>query len=100
MRLIFRLTNKEGEMQMKKCVVVFKSRTQVMSFNDIMRQQGYQSKLVSTPKEAHIGCGISAEISKSNVGVALKIIKKAGFSSFHGIFLIERQGNRTSTTKI
>ena len=87
-------------MQMKRCVVVFKSRTQVMSFSDIMKSEGYPVKLVSTPKEARIGCGISAEISKSHVSVALKIIKKARFSSFYGIFLIERQGNRTSTTKI
>ncbi len=85
---------------MKRCVVVFKSRTQVMSFNDIMNREGYPSKLVSTPKEAHIGCGISAEISKSHVNIALKIIKKGEFSSFYGIFLIDRRGNRTSTTKI
>ena len=85
---------------MKKCVVVFKSRTQAMSFIDIMKREGYFAKIVSTPKEARIGCGISAEILKSNASVALKIVKRGGFSSFHGIFLIDKLGNRTSTTKI
>ena len=85
---------------MKKCVVVFKSRTQAMTFIDIMKRKEYFARIVSTPKEAHIGCGISAEILKSNVGVALKIVKREGFSSFYGIFLIDKLGNRTSTTKI
>ena len=85
---------------MKRCVVVFKSRTQVMYFIEIVSRNGIHAKSVSTPKEAKIGCGISAEIPLPDLSVALKIIKKVGFSSFYGVFLIEKRGNRTTTTKI
>ena len=91
------LLKEEG---MKRCVVVFKSRTQVMYFIELMTNSGAYAKAVATPKEAKIGCGISAEIPISNLSLALKIIKKVGFSSFYGVFLIEKRGNRTTTTKI
>ena len=85
---------------MKRCVVVFKSKTQVMYFIEIMKNNGVNAKSVSTPKEAKIGCGISAEVPYSSLSTSLKIIKKVGFDSFYGVFLIEKRGNRTTTTKI
>ena len=85
---------------MKRCVVVFKSRTQVMYFIEIMSKKGIYAKSVSTPKEAKIGCGISAEIPLNSLTLAQNIIKSIGFSSFYGIFLIEKRGLRTTTTKI
>lgn len=85
---------------MKRCIVVFKSRTQVMSFIEILSNNGVYAKAVATPKEAKIGCGISAEITLSSLSSALNIIKKVGFTSFYGVFLIEKRGNRTTTTKI
>ncbi len=85
---------------MKRCVVVFKSRTQVMYFIDIMNKNGHTAKSVSTPKEARIGCGISAEIKLSSLTYAYNVIKRVGFSSFYGVFIIEKRGERTTTTKI
>ncbi len=85
---------------MKRCVVVFKSRTQVMYFIEIMNKKGYTAKSVPTPKEARIGCGVSAEIKISSINYAYKLIKKVGFSSFYGMFIIEKRGERTTTTKI
>lgn len=85
---------------MKRCIVVFKSKTHVLYFIEIMLNNGVRAKSVSTPKEAKIGCGISAEIPLSSLSFALKIIKKVDFSSFYGVFLIEKRGDRTTTTKI
>ncbi len=85
---------------MKRCIVVFKSRTQVMYFIELMKNHGLSAKAVTTPKEARIGCGISAEISYSSLSTANSIIRRVGFSSFYGVFLIEKRGGRTTTTKI
>ncbi len=85
---------------MKRCVVVFKSRTEVMYFIETVKNYGVYAKTVSTPKEAKIGCGLSSEIPLSSLTLALKIIKNVGFNSFYGVFLIEKKGNRTITTKI
>ncbi|MBO5926645.1 MAG: DUF3343 domain-containing protein [Clostridia bacterium] len=85
---------------MKKCVVVFKSRTQVMSFIDFLSKKGIYARGVPTPKEARVGCGISAEIPYSYLTDAKRAVRIGNFSSFYGIFLIEKRGNRTTTTKI
>jgi hypothetical protein len=71
-----------------------------MYFIEIMASNNVYAKAVATPKEAKIGCGISAEIPLSALSLALNVIKKVGFSSFYGVFLIEKHGNRTITTKI
>ncbi len=71
-----------------------------MYFIEIMSKKGVFVKTVSTPKEAKIGCGISAEIPTSAINLAQGVIKSVGFSSFYGIFLIEKRGLRITTTKI
>lgn len=71
-----------------------------MYFIELMAKRRIFAKAVSTPKEAKIGCGISAEIPLSVINLAQSIIKSVGFSSFYGIFLIEKRGLRITTTKI
>ena len=85
---------------MKKCVAVFKSRTQVLSFIDVLNNYGIFAKTISTPKEAHIGCGISAEFALRQLNIAKRIIQTQKYSSFYGFFLIEKNSNRTSVVRI
>jgi hypothetical protein len=84
----------------KKCVAVFKSRTQVMAFKEIMNSRGVSCKLISTPKEAHVGCGVSAEFSQNNLNLAKTVVGRGKFSSFVGFFLIEKRGSHTTTARI
>ena len=84
----------------KKCVAVFKSRNQVMAFIETMNRSGVVCKMVATPKEARVGCGVSAEFMQSKVHIAKFIIKNGEFSSFVGIFLIEKRGRYTTTVRI
>ena len=85
---------------MTRCIVVFKSKTETMKFIDLMGNRGLFAKSVSTPKEAKIGCGLSAEISYSDRLKAMQIIKSNNFKSFYSILLIEKYDNRVSMTKI
>ena len=84
----------------KKVVAVFKSRSQVMSFIESMNAYGVPCKSVSTPKEARIGCGVSAEFSPSHLSRAKEIINRGRYNSFHGLYLIEKRGTRTTTVRI
>ena len=84
----------------KKCVAVFKSRTQVMSFVEFLNSQGVFCKLIATPKEAHVGCGVSAEFSLNKLNVAKKVVYSVGFSAFAGFFLIEKRGTHTTVVRI
>ena len=84
----------------KKCIAVFKSRTQVMLFVEIMNNYGVPCKIISTPKEAHVGCGVSAEFSLDKLNQAKIIVNNVGISSFNGFFLIEKRGSHTTTVRI
>lgn len=84
----------------KKVIAVFKSRSQVMGFVEIMNNQGVYSSVISTPKEANVGCGVSAEFSVLNINKAKSIISNGRFNSFNGFFLIEKRGTHVTTTRI
>ncbi len=79
---------------MKKYVAVFRSRTDVLTFIDDMRKSSAYAKVVSTPKEAKIGCGISAELSYASINIAKKLIKIKKYNSFHAILLIDNRSVR------
>ncbi len=76
---------------MKKYVAVFRSRTDVMSFIDDMRRNSAYAKAISTPKEAKVGCGISAEISYAGLAVAKRLINKNRYPSFYAVLLIDKR---------
>ncbi len=84
----------------KKGVAVFKSRSQVMAFIEKMNSLGASSRLISTPKEAHLGCGVSAEFSVSHLSTAKAVVNRFRYNSFYGFFLIEKRGSRTTTVRI
>ena len=85
---------------MKKCVAVFRSRTQVMNFCEHTKKKGGICKLIPTPKEAKTGCGISCEIPISQIGLSKEIILFYSLNAFYGFFIIEKEGNRASIRKI
>ena len=88
------------EKNMKTIYAVFRSKTETYKFIEYMREVGFDATAVSTPSGAKVGCGISAKISYNALNVANKIISGGRFSTFKGLFLIEKKGGRTSTVKI
>ena len=85
---------------MKTVIAVFRSKTETYKFIEYMLALGIEASAVSTPKEAHVGCGISARFFYDKLNVASKIIKSGGFSAFKGFYVIVKRGTRTSTVKI
>lgn len=85
---------------MKICYAVFRSKTQVMTFIELMNSYGYTSTASQTPKEANVGCGVSAIIPYTAMQIAKKIILNNSLNSFYAFILVEKNGRRTSTYKI
>lgn len=88
------------EKVMKTVIAVFRSKTETYKFIEYMRAVGADANAVTTPKEARVGCGISAKFYYDKLSVAYKIIGSGGFSAFKGFYMIVKKGGRTSTTKI
>ena len=90
----------KGENTMRVCVAVFRSRTQVTAFIDYMRDVGVNCSVVPIPKEAKLGCGISAKLPLNSLGVAKAVISRYNLTAFYGFFVITKNGNRTTTVRI
>ena len=74
---------------MKYCLAVFRSRTAVLAFAEYLSRGGVACKIINTPSEAHIGCGV----------YAVEVVRRYGLSGFGGFYLYEKNGNRTSVRK-
>ena len=85
---------------MKKYVAVFRSRTDVMSFIDDMKKNSNYAKAIPTPREAKLGCGISAEFSSNGIVVAKRLIGYRNYPSFYAIIVIENKYGVTTVKRI
>ena len=88
------------EKVMKSVIAVFRSKTETYRFIEYMRGVGVDCNAVSTPKEAHVGCGISAKFNYDRLNVAYKITKSGGFLAFKGFYSIVKRNGVTSTVKL
>ena len=53
------------EEKMEYLIVSFRSRAETMRFVDILRGMGAEVAVVNTPREAYVGCGLSARLNFS-----------------------------------
>lgn len=76
-------------------LAVFRSRSQTIDFVSRLQRYGVNVQTVNTPKEAQVGCGLSAKFDFSVLPQAKFILRNTKYSSFVGFF---RQENRFGTT--
>lgn len=74
---------------MKNILAVFRSRSQALDFISKLRQNGIPAAAVSTPKEANVGCGISARINEAELPRARALAARYRFSAFVGFYAFE-----------
>lgn len=80
---------------MEFLIVSFRSRAETMRFVDLLRGMGVAVSVVNTPREAYVGCGLSARLAFSSFGIAKRAAVTHGFESFVGFFKVtERYGRR------
>lgn len=65
-------------------LAVFRSRAQTLDFIAAMKGAGAPAAAVNTPKEAGVGCGISAKFDERFLPRARYMLGKRTYSSFAG----------------
>ncbi len=85
---------------MKNCYALFRSKTQASIFKEMLNSNGVICRIVSTPKEARLGCGYSVVFQLNALNEAKKIISNRSLDAFNGFIIIEKNGLRTSTIRI
>lgn len=87
-------------MESKYIVVVFRSRQQTLSFTNEMQKRNLGVKVINTPHEVKIGCGLSARIEEKDYNQAKDIIKKHNYTAFVGFYSIKYEGTKVIVDKM
>ena len=72
---------------MNYVIAVFSSRTETLSFANILKRMGVPTMIVQTPKEAGRTCGISVKFGYDNFTIAKQALLNYRLVSFQGFFI-------------
>lgn len=72
-------------------LAVFRSRAQTLDFISKLKAAGVLVQAVSTPKDAGVGCGVSAKFDSRFEARVRYLLGKRPYSSFSG--LMRQSGN-------
>ena len=75
---------------MEYLVIAFRSRSDTIKFTEFLNKNNIPAEIVNTPKEAGVGCGLSAKVSRHYENIVKKAIKIANLKSFAGVFLVRK----------
>ena len=85
---------------MEYIVISFRSRAHTVRYAEFLRRSGTYCQIVNTPKEAGVGCGLSARISVNDFAAAKRAVRITAFTSFAGFFLVKIVGGRRQVQSI
>ena len=74
-------------------IATFRSRTQTMTFKQILLSYKVFSDIINTPRQASVSCGISVRFDGKFLSVAKDILSRRRFDSFVGFFSVQEGQN-------
>lgn len=80
------MPSSKGENRMDYIVIAFRSRAQTMRFGESLRARGIPYEIINTPKQAYVGCGLSAKTNKKYLPLVRRLVSYLNLDSFAGIF--------------
>lgn len=81
-------------------LAAFRSRQQVLRFEQALRQEGINAKVVSTPRDISMGCGLSVRFPIEDAGKVRRTLKTADHSNLIGIYRAEYDGARLRVSPV
>ena len=85
---------------MEYIIVAFRSRTESIKLSEILKENGVYNQIISTPKQAGVGCGLSVKLSKERYRLVINILERKRFNSFIGIFAVKVIGGKRVIVQI
>ncbi|HZJ82979.1 MAG TPA: DUF3343 domain-containing protein [Clostridia bacterium] len=79
--------------------IAFKSRQHTLLFSQILSSQGYETRIISTPKSVSLGCGLSLQFSPHIIEKVLEVYRRNRVP-ITGIYSIRTIGNYSEISRI
>ena len=75
-------------------IAAFRSRTQVLRFEDALRRAGLSAGVISTPRQVAIGCGLSVRFELSEYRQVMAVYRRLNPTALVGFYRVDDFGTR------
>lgn len=73
-------------------IASFRSRQQVLMFETMLRRAGLNVRVVSTPRDVAVGCGLSVQFNIADTPVVQNMLRQAQPANLIGVYQVDRRG--------
>lgn len=81
-------------MQESYGIAAFRSRQQVMRFEDALRRAGIRVSIVTTPREVALGCGLSVRFELADADRVRNLYRLVNPGNLIGFYRVDYTGGR------
>ncbi|MBQ8506118.1 MAG: DUF3343 domain-containing protein [Clostridia bacterium] len=81
-------------------IAAFRSRQQVMHFEDALRREGLNVGVVTTPRAVAMGCGLSVRFNIEDADRVKWALRRMNPGNLIGLYRVEQGGVRPVITPI
>ena len=74
-------------------VTAFRSRSQVFMFEGALRREGIPVKIVSTPRDVSMGCGLSVRFRLEDTAAVMRVLRQVNTTNLIGLYRVEYSGS-------
>lgn len=83
------------------CIAAFRSRLQVMAFEEALKQHGMKASIVTTPRAVALGCGLSVRFEEKDAARVKALYQALGLGNLIGFYRVTRDvSGRASVTPL
>ena len=77
-------------------IAAFRSRQQVLRFEDALHREGVAASVMTTPRAVALGCGLSVRFRLENAERVRAVLRRENPGNLIGLYRVEQSGGRTS----
>ena len=77
-------------------IAAFRSRQQVLRFEDALRREGLRVGVVTTPRAVALGCGLSVRFEMVDAESVRRVLRRENPGNLIGLYRVEHGGVRPS----
>ena len=81
-------------------IAAFRSRQQVLAFEDALRRSGVSAGVVTTPRAVALGCGLSVRYGIEDVDRVRDMLRRANPGNLIGLYRVDQDGRQTQISPI
>ena len=81
-------------------IAAFRSRQQVLRFEDMLRREGMNVQVVTTPRAVALGCGLSVRFALEDAERVRAALRRANPGNLIGLYRVEQSSGRASVSPL